>query len=280
MALPPDAEYDDAVPLPSDEETPVKAIRKTSKSFNQAYMFGAYGFNASYSRGTSDTKTDYMDLNGDRYPDIVGTYYVQYRSQWGGLGDLEVITRGLRDSTTSVSNCVGTGFGASPFRHSRVIANSPDKGKYTLDADGSVSGSFNFGWDRAPGMWSDINGDGLPDYVYEDGTVMLNNGYAFLGAEDWDLDGVRSGQSVSSSASTGGSAAVGGGLGSLLNNKVNIEQGSIQAGHSLGRSANRTGRTLMDINGDGLPDQVWRNVIDIDIDDWDDILHPVDSVHV
>ena len=264
------ADYDDAIPAPTDG-TPVKAVRKASRSSNQSYTLGIAGFSGSYSNGSNTVEMDCLDLNGDRYPDIVGPSFVQYRSQWGGLGEKTALPVGIADVTTSVTNSAGVGFGASPVHHERVISGSPAKGKFTLNGDGSLSGDVSVGWDHATGSWTDINGDGLPDHVTQEGEVRLNTGYSFLDAEDWDFDDVHSGQSASASISLGLSGAF---------NKFNKTQGSIELGAGLSRSVNRTGRTLMDVNGDGLPDMVWRNVVDIDIDDWDDLLHPVDSVHV
>ena len=270
VCLAQDADYDDAVPVQTGD-TPVKAVRKVNRSRSQSYTLGIAQFSGAYSNGRSSVEMDYMDLNGDRYPDIVGSCFVQYRSQWGGLGEKTTLPVNIADVTTSVTNSAGMGFGASPVQHERVISGSPAVAKFSLSGDGSLSGDFNIGWDHATGSWTDINGDGLPDYVTQGGGVRLNIGYDFLDKEDWDFDGVHSGQSASASVSFGLSGAF---------NKFNVAQGSIELGAGLSRSANRTGRTFMDINGDGLPDMVWRKVADIDIDDWDDLLHPVDSVHV
>ena len=263
-----DVDYDDAVPVQTDG-TPVKAVRKVNRSGNQSYTLGTGVTSESYSNGRSSIEMDYIDLNGDRYPDIVGPGFVQYRSQWGGLGEKRALPPDMADVTTSETNSAGLSFGASPVRHERVISGNPARAKFSLSGDGSLGGDISAGWDHAVGSWTDINGDGLPDYTTRDGHVRLNIGYDFLDTEDWDFDGVHSGQSASASVSFGSSAGL---------EKFNVVQGSIELGAGLSRSANRTGRTFMDINGDGLPDMVWRQLVEIH--DWSEILAPTDFVHV
>ena len=265
-----DADYDDAVPAQTDG-TPVKAVRKVSRSSNRSRTAGVATVNGSYSSGTSSIEMDYIDLNGDRYPDIVGPSFVQYRSQWGGLGEKVATLINIADDAITETGSAGMGFGASPVHHSRVVSGTPAKAKFSLSGDGSISGDLNIGWNHSAGTWTDINGDGLPDFITHDGMVRLNIGYDFLMSENWNFDTVQSGHSASASVSFGASGAF---------DKFNTMQGSIELGAGLSRSVNRTGRIFMDINGDGLPDMLWRKIVDIDIDDWDDPLHPIDSVHV
>ena len=89
---------------------------------------------------------------------------------------------GINNVTASVTNSAGASFGASPVSHNRTTSSKPAKAKFTISGDGSsVNGEFNVGWDHASSSWIDVNGDGLPDYVTEDGQVRLNIGYRFLG---------------------------------------------------------------------------------------------------
>ena len=272
IGLPSPTHYDDVVPPPASDGTPAKAILKVNSTRNQSYTCGAAIVNAAYSHGRSSIETDYLDMNGDRYPDIVGTGYVQYRQQWGGLGDKKGLPHGISDVNTSITNSVGVGFGASPVTHNRNASQNPAKAKFALSADGfNANRDFSVGWDYAPFSWLDVNGDGLPDFVTNDGGVRLNIGYTFLGAEDWDFSSdhaLRSGMSASNSASTAFAPQ-------------NIAQGSIQLGKGISRSVNRIDHSFMDINGDGLPDLIWRNVLDFDdIERWSDVLDPTDSIHV
>ena len=268
FSLPPTTNYDDPVPA-STGNNPVKAIRKVSRSDNQSYSVGVASYGASYSHGSNSIVMDYMDLNGDRYPDIVGRGCVQYRQQWGGMGELIELPGGVNNISASSTNSIGVSFGASPISHKRSLSSNPKSAKFSLSGDGSGDGDFSVGWDNASSSWQDVNGDGLPDYVLDNGMVRLNTGYGFLDAENWNIDNIHSGMSASAAVSSG------------IHPKLNISQGSIQLGAGLSRSANRTDHTLLDVNGDGLPDKVWRNLIDFrEITGWDNIIDPMDSVHV
>ena len=268
FSLPPTTDYDDPVPASTGNNS-VKAIRKVSRSDNQSYSAGVASYGASYSHGTNSIVMDYMDLNGDRYPDIVGKGCVQYRQQWGGMGELTELPGGVNNISASSTNSIGVSFGASPISHKRSLSSNPKSAKFSLSGDGSGGGDFSIGWDNASSSWQDVNGDGLPDYVLDNGMVRLNTGYGFLDAENWNIDNIHSGMSASAAVS------------SDISPKLNISQGSIQLGAGLSRSANRTDYTLLDVNGDGLPDKVWRNLIDLrEITGWDNIIDPMDSVHV
>ncbi len=272
ISQPSTSHHDDAVPPTAPDGTPAKAIVKVNSSSNHSYTVSALAFSTAYSHGNSSIETDYIDMNGDHYPDIVGTGYVQYRQQWGGLGSVKGLPFGICNVTTSVTNSAGASFGASPVAHYRTASPKPALAKFTLSGDGSsVNGDFNIGWDHASSSWTDVNGDGLPDYVTNEGLVRLNTGYGFLGEEDWNF---TSDHALHSGMSASGTASVGIPI-------TNIAQGSIQLGVGLSRSVNRTDHTLMDINGDGLPDLVWRNVLDLHaIHSWRDVLDPRDSIHV
>ena len=91
----------------------------------------------------------------------------------------------------------------------------------------------------------DINGDGLPDKVSKAGTgysVKLNTGYGFGAPETWaaPTNTVNAGDSIN--------VGVGGGFSAW-----NAMSGG---GFSVSKGHNNTSTTLMDINGDGLPDLV------------------------
>ncbi len=270
--LPPTTYFDDAVPPASADGTPAKAILKVNESSNQTYTGGVAMVNMSHSEGKSNIETDYLDMNGDRYPDIVGNGYVQYRQQWGGLGTRKSMPYGINDVTMSVTNTEGAGFGASPASQKRTPSAQPAKAKFTISGDGSsINGDLTIGWDHAARSWTDMNGDGLPDFVSNEGEVRLNTGYTFMGNEDWHFSAdhaIHSGMSASGSASVGIPIA-------------NMAQGSIQLGGGLSRSVNRTDHTLMDVNGDGLPDLLWRNVLDFgEINSLSDLFDPMDYIHV
>lgn len=94
----------------------------------------------------------------------------------------------------------------------------------------------------------DINGDGLPDRVYNTNkNVALNLGYSFENREYWELGeiGLNIGNAYSNSLGKGlgGKEFAGGSM-------------SYSGGISGSKSYSQTSQMLADINGDGLPDKV------------------------
>ncbi len=256
IELPETTTYDDPVPAASTNGTPAKAVRKVNRSKSQSWSLGAAGLGRSGSNGTNTVVMDYMDLNGDRYPDNVGLDRVQYSQQWGGLGMMRDFPTDFADHNNSQTESSGISYSASPITQERIICSSQGDALFTLNSEGSgsISGGGNIGHDRASGSWIDINGDGLADFIMEGGKVYLNFGYEFVNDDNWGCDTVHSGISGSISESANGT---------LPDDFFNVWQGSIQAGASINGSYNQTTAMMMDVNGDGLPDRVWRTLNDI-----------------
>ncbi len=107
-------------------------------------------------------------------------------------------------------------------------------------------------------MLSDVNGDGLPDLLRLDGSdlkVTLNTGDGFM-AEDELYKNHNISNNLGSSVAYYGSTAYTFTIHLPFGFRINITP-SIQASHS--ESVNRTVASLMDIDGDGLPDLVYSN---------------------
>ncbi len=184
---------------------------------------------------------DYLDLNGDRYPDVVGDNTVQYSMPWGGLGSAipvneEVITK-------SHTYAAGGSFGRDYPESQRTPANAPRHSKFSTSAKGSPSGTV--AADETHIGLLDVNGDGLPDKVYANGDVALNKGYGFLPRESWGIGKLRWGGSVSGSVTP------------LNFSYFDVMDGSISGGLGIGLSANTSTAVYQDINGDGLPDRIY-----------------------
>ena len=257
--------YDDPVP-PASHGTPAKAVNKVNRSKSHSWSVGFLGAGTSHSSGGNTIEIEYMDLNGDRYPDIIGTDKVQYSQQWGGVGPVRTLDNALSHGSASHTESHGLSFSASQVTQERTTCSLQQNAFFTMHSEGSggVSGGGNIGNDEAGGSWVDINGDGLPDFVNPMGEVRLNIGYGFLDAEHWNLEKVRNGKS--------GAISVGAGLGlaeeeivtDFLSGVTNISQASIEFGVGVDGSYNQTTHMLIDINGDGLPDKLWRELNDID----------------
>lgn len=235
--------------------TGTPAIDKVSKATGYAFTLGAsaggFGGSASQSTSTSRTLTDFMDLNGDRYPDVVGEQSIQYTNARGGLSDRTTASGTIQEtagSTTGVSLSGSANIPTSIFRRTPSDGQTVDAGNSQTNAGSdkiSVSGNAGVvqGSNHSNFAYLDMNGDGLPDRVNQSNHhVALNLGYGFAPEEDWGFDQIQSGSSNSFSG--------GAGLGLISGNN------SFAIGFSLSRSDNQAGQSLQDMNGDGLPDLV------------------------
>jgi len=228
-----------------------KVSKVTSMSYTLGVSVGGFGGSKSHSTSTSKTLTDFMDMNGDRYPDIVSQNLIQYTNARGGLSGRTASNGSVLETASSVD---GVGLTGSAYIPTSVFRNTPegdpqvDAGTATTNAGSgkiSVTGNVgvNTGSNQANYLYIDLNGDGLPDRIDESShLVSLNLGYGFGPGENWGFDQAQQGNSNSFSGGVG--------LG------FNWAQNSISVGVSLARSENASSLSLQDMNGDGLPDLV------------------------
>ena len=247
-------EYDHPVPqdaVVGGDTIRVKTIRKQNvskpKNFSMNFSIPVVPIStgASKSNGENKVLTDYMDLNGDRYPDFVGEVYVQYSQPWGGIGKMQPLAQHVQGVSSSSTKSGGVTFGASYSMPTRGTSNNPKNAKISFDGQGSVGASLGGGTDNTDYTFMDMNGDGLPDKVSSNGAVALNIGYSFLPFEQWNCGAVRRGSSRNEGINYGPGS-------------INIAQASISGGMGVNKSENNTEVMLMDINSDGLPDRVSR----------------------
>ncbi|MGF2734656.1 SpvB/TcaC N-terminal domain-containing protein [Marinobacter sp. DUT-1] len=224
-----------------------RAIIKLTHSYNKSRTLGGSAMGVSggagETNGESRTLVDFLDMNGDRYPDIVGPSRIQYTLANGGLEaapisleELDGLPRVNKTEATSFN--AGGSVGSSEPQKERtfggmtiIYANSPPSV--------GITGNLGNSEDQEQLGWTDINGDGLPDRIYSNGTVALNLGYDFAPAENWGAVN-RKGESESAGLSLG----------------FNFGVMSIAGGLSLSRSETSPQQQLFDVNGDGLPDVV------------------------
>lgn len=220
---------------------------------NQLSLTGSVGsgtsLGGSVSTGGSAGLIDFLDMNGDQFPDVVSPGGIQYSDPAGGLG----ATRGqLPDavartnwniagnvSAGSAARTLSTGRGdAAPT--GRRTANSAQSGN-ELPSLG-VGGDLGATTSDATADLLDINGDGLPDRVYQDGTVALNLGYRFGAKELWRNP-----------------AALNAGRGTNwgINLGFQTDFYGLAGGASYAQNSTSATATLQDLNGDGLPDRVF-----------------------
>jgi len=206
------------------------------------------GAGLAWNWGSTNLNADYMDLNGDRYPDIVTESGVQYSKPQGGLSADKFLTfeknQDFVYQSKSKGNVANANIGMPVIENK--IDNNVKNNKLISTTTAGFSGSE--AADFATRSWVDINGDGLPDKIdlkNSDDKVYYNIGYNFLTSTF-----ARAGDKIRETKTKSNSVS----LGTGVNFDVNK---SISGGVSKGSANNYTLLELMDVNGDGLPDKVF-----------------------
>ena len=228
-------------------------LRSTSDSFH-AYASGSFipwlGISAHGGISTDRTSDYFQDFNGDGYPDIISGRYYQKTNI---LGQLDNVSSIAEKEVKSKGFILGAGISASA---SVAKFSNTDSKFFAIGAEkDSHTGSSSFGlgvglginigkaWTQGTGVWADINGDGLIDYI-SDGYSYINTGNGFaVDNYSWDV----------SEVSKGDSFAVSGGGG------FSFANGSWAAGVGLSKSSFTAKTGLIDVNGDGLADKIVKN---------------------
>jgi len=228
-------------------------LRSQSDSFH-AYVAGSIipwlGISAHAGISTEKTSDYFQDFNGDHYPDIISGGYYQKTNV---LGQLDVESSVNPKVIKNKGFILGAGISASS---SVAKFSNTGNGFFSIGGEkdthtGSSSFSLGIGinvnigkaWAQGTGVWSDINGDGLMDYI-SDGSTHINTGNGFaVDPYSWDVSEVSKGDSF---------AISGGGGFSMVN-------GSWAGGVGLSKSSSTAKVGLIDLNGDGLADKIVKN---------------------
>jgi RHS repeat-associated protein len=228
-----------------------RGVTKTLSGRNAAGNISILVFGEGESRGTGATDIDFLDFNGDGYPDVVGAGSVQATLPNGALEGRRIgvgVFPKVRQAEI-VSNNRNLGATTSSLRSTAELFNLnilAEMGPFNVGIGISSSdGTTKAEWDLL-----DINGDGLPDFVQPSGSglkVQLNLGYRFGQPEDWGGTGTLRFERTEASG-TDGSAG------------FNLPAYSFGGGIASTRNRAATERDLMDVNGDGLPDLVLKSL--------------------
>ncbi|WP_181019438.1 SpvB/TcaC N-terminal domain-containing protein [Nonomuraea typhae] len=238
------------VPAPGDF-TGGRAVNRLSRASQTAVGAGVSFLSGSASDGSATGEVDFLDLNGDHFPDIVGNGRVQYSTMTGGLETANRQVAGLGKPRDSDASAVNVGVGGSPAHFKAngrgevdTSGHAPPKGSDTggLMTELGLSAGLGRGDSTPQHDLLDVNGDGLPDRAFQDGRVALNLGYAFAAPEPWGTGGVNDGASENGS------------IGASLGFNSGIYD--FAGGLSLSKNKSQTSFTLQDVNGDGLMDRV------------------------
>ncbi len=223
---------------------------------------GPAGGSLTSSAGLTTQVLDYMDMNGDRYPDIVGMFAMQMTKPTGALSNHFVfypgtsslsshfsagITMGGSVSTAKSFGVPG-GVGSSNGSKAKTEKQSKELSNIEFNASASfgLSGNLSANTENLMHVLVDVNGDGLPDRVKAGGIVQLNYGYAFSKDTNWNFFALQNINTLSVSGGAHAAAAISSNLGS----------GSVKLGVGASWSLSKTNYMLQDMNGDGLVDLV------------------------
>ena len=247
--------------------TTVTAPNRTSAQTGLSYHVGVgvgVGYSTSVTDGESRVLCDYMDLNGDGYPDVMGTTTAQYTNTRGALTSLisgiGAVEPGIHNSEYhSESLQAGT---AMPLFNKKYKS----KGSVSI-AQRSIGASLNGDVSTATStdvttlQWIDINGDGLPDQLARNG-MGLNMGYIYSRYNYSNAYPTFSNYTNPSDASLN-EALSASGAGNMIwdlippgNDQTADVNVSFSAGLGLNQSENNAKIFYSDINGDGLVDIV------------------------
>ncbi|GIF18117.1 RHS repeat-associated protein [Actinoplanes tereljensis] len=239
------------VPTAGDFAT-VTAVPKLSRSTQISLTGGVAGgigsLGGSIATGDSTAEMDYVDLNGDGFPDVIGSAGIQYTDPTGTLGatratlpDSDVRKTRTESGNASAGSAArtvttGNGYAAPP---AETAANSAQIGNDMPPL--GVGGNLGTGRSDTAFDLLDINGDNLPDRVYADGRAALNLGYRFAAPEPWPGGKLNAGDTANSGANIG----------------FNTDFYGFAGGASFSTSHSSTNASLTDVNGDGLADRVF-----------------------
>ncbi|MBO7636261.1 MAG: hypothetical protein J6S89_06745, partial [Paludibacteraceae bacterium] len=250
-------------------DAPCKCVYGKSDAFipeaSVSVPFAENAFSAGVSVDASvcETKSsqnlEVMDMNGDRYPDIVTDNAIQYTDQWGARQAETKMSLFEVNETKASSNggCmnVAVTYKNIGCNHSSDNANNTTQNNTTnasvgLSTSVSLSASCSKSKDSQKTVMLDINGDGLPDRVRQNGIVEYNIGYSFLPGVQIEYLQTTSNKSVT----------YGGNLGGGFNADNLGELGNVSVGGKLGVGLSSTTSNALhayaDLNGDGLVDLI------------------------
>lgn len=173
-------EYDTSVPFVQGDTRKNNFVRKQSRSTQQSVSWGVLGIvNQSASTGTYESVVDYMDMNGDGLPDKIkvdnNQVQVAYNCGMGSNGmafDTWKPLPGIAAIGSSTTSSYTTNLGVTGgFTFLGIV-------KFNIGVQSSPYGES---FSRTEVILTDMDGDGLTDYVWQDGNGQIHVRYNTAG---------------------------------------------------------------------------------------------------
>lgn len=165
----------------------------------------------------------------------------------GFVNPLQAVSKRFSDKPTALGGTTGTSYSGSFYAGVGVDDKSPWKGN-------TVGASYSYSTDNSKGLSAlvDINGDGLPDKVYRDGSTLYyrpqlsnSSGKVTTYGEPIKINGIRNFSTAKSTTNSGGAKAIPG-----------YGKFTAVVGVDVSKTKTKTTEYFSDINGDGLVDLV------------------------
>ncbi|MCP1995254.1 SpvB/TcaC N-terminal domain-containing protein, partial [Flavobacterium sp. HSC-61S13] len=215
-----------------------------NNSTNASVGFLGVSLGKTKTKGSSSLSNDFFDINGDGFPDIIGSE-IQLTAKRGGLSN-RILNVNLNSKTAIEGSGKLVGGGNAGIRGSAGIGSKSNQLNLIVGNQGSasISGSSFSTTNKVERFYVDINGDGLIDLVQSDGSVLLNYGGNFKKSNFWKAAlPFQESQTVTKQG--------GGGVGFS-----GISNMDVSGGISISSSTSEDKVTYMDLNGDGLPEKI------------------------
>lgn len=241
----------DTTILQADLYTGMNSLVKDHRSVTRSYAAGWGSTNFSHSQSSySKDMTDFVDVNGDRYPDLLSVNAVQQSNMTGGHRSSKPHNWSISESDSNNNAITKSRTFTVPGRKKADDdAESDDEGNPAARIGVGVSVNLS-GNNKERSYWMDLNGDGLVDKVVSNNgfKYYLNNGNItnFTSSQE-NFSNLNSSENRPSTLAANISIPI-----------TNQSSGSFSFGLSagIGASSGDADVSFQDINGDGLVDML------------------------